>query len=155
MKVHTFDNCEDFKEFMESDYDRWYHKMYGYVLVNGEIVDLSPTDPNYPHNVVNHKYVNSSIINSNGEEICSYYYYPDLYWKIEFTPSADDKMPVTVITTEAVKTARSIFFTIETALYALIAVDFVASAVVYLIKIRKDIKKALHKKCFFLPSLQN
>ena len=142
LKERTFDNCADFKEFMESDYNRWFNETYGYANVNGEIVEVYPGDPNYSHNATNHNYVNSSIVNSNGEEICSYYYNPDLYWKIDFTLSADDKMPVTVVTCESVANARDIFFTIEAVLYIFIVIDFVIAAIVYIIKANKNNKKA-------------
>jgi transcriptional regulator with XRE-family HTH domain len=142
LKEYTFDNCADFKEFMESDYNRWFNETYGYANVNGEIVEVYPGDPNHSHNAINHKYVNSSIVNSNGEEICSYYYNPDLYWRIDFTLSADDKMPVTVVTCESVANARDIFFTIETVLYIFIVIDFVIAAIVYIIKANKNNKKA-------------
>ncbi len=142
LKEHIFDNCADFKEFMESDYNRWFNETYGYANVNGEIVEVYPGDPNHSHNAINHKYVNSSIVNSNGEEICSYYYNPDLYWKIDFTLSADDKMPVTVVTCESVVNARNVFFTIETVFYIFIVIDFVIAAIVYIIKANQNNKKA-------------
>ena len=138
LKEYTFDNCADFKAFMESDYNRWFNETYGYANVNGEIIEIAPNDPNYSHNAINHKFINASITNFNGEEICSYYYNPDLYWAIDFTPSADDKMPVTVITWDAVEMARDIFFAVEITLCALIAVDFIAVTSAYLIKIQKN-----------------
>ncbi len=142
LKERTFDNCADFKEFMESDYNRWFNETYGYANVNGEIVEVYPGAPDHSHNAINHQYVISSIENSNGEEICSYYYNPDLYWRIDFTLSADDKMPVTVVTSESVANARDIFFTIETVLYIFIVIDFVISAMVYTMKAHKNYKKA-------------
>ena len=142
LKERTFDNCADFKEFMESDYNRWFNETYGYANVNGEIVEVYPGDPDHSHNAINHQYVISSIENSNGEEICSYYYNPDLYWRIDFTLSADDKMPVTVVTSESVANARDIFFTIETVLYLFVAIDFVVAAIVYTMKAHKNYKKA-------------
>ena len=71
------------------------------------------------------------------EEICYYYYNPDLYWAIDFTPSAEDRMPVTVITRDDVIKARSTYFAIETTLYVLIGVDFLVMAGFYLIKLNK------------------
>ena len=142
LKEHTFDNCEDFKEFMETDYDNWFWDTYGRVLVNGEEIEMSPSDPNYPHTVPGYSKIYGSIQNSNGEEICMYCYNPDLYWRIEFTASADDKMPVTVVTCESVNNARDIFFTIESVLYIFIVIDFVVAAIVYIIKANKNNKKA-------------
>ena len=142
LKEYTFDNCADFKEFMETDYDNWFWDTYGRVLVNGEEIEMSPSDPNYPHAVPGHSKIYGSIQNSNGEEICMYCYNPDLYWRIEFTASADDKMPVTVVTSESVANARDIFFTIESVLYIFIVIDFVVAAIVYIIKANKNNKKA-------------
>lgn len=137
LKEYTFDNCTDFKEFMESDYDRWFTEAYGQVYVNGEIVEIKPGDPDYPHNVVGSSLVYGSLANFDGEEICYYYYNPDLYWAIDFTPSAEDRMPVTVITRDDVIKARSTYFAIETTLYVLIGVDFLVMAGFYLIKSNK------------------
>ena len=137
LEVQTFDSCSDFKAFMESDYDRWFTETYGEVYVNGEKIEMSPGAPDYPHSAVNNRLTNACITNHNGEEICSYYYNQDLYWKIDFTMSEDDRMPAKVITSESVYTARNIFFTVQTALYALIGVDFVSAAAAYSSKLRK------------------
>ena len=142
LKERTFDNCEDFKEFMENDYDNWFWDTYGRVLVNGEEVEIAPSDPDYPHAAPGHSKIYGSIQNSNGEEICTYCYNPDLYWRIDFTPSSDDKMPVTVVTCESINNARDVFFTIETVLYIFIVIDFIVAAIVYIIKANKNSKKA-------------
>ena len=142
LKERTFDNCVDFKEFMESDYDNWYWDTYGRVLVNGEEIEMKPSDPDYPHTAPGHSKIYGSIQSSNGEEISMYCYNPDLYWKIEFTPSADDKMPVTVVTWESVANARDIFFAIETVLYIFIVIDFASAAIIYIIIANKNKKKA-------------
>ena len=140
LNEYTFDNCADFKEFMERDYDNWFWDTYGRVLVNGEELEISPSDPDYPHAVPGHTKIYGSIQNTNGEEICLYCYNPDLYWTIEFTPSAEDKMPVTVVTCESVDNARDIFFAIETVLYVFIVMDFVIAAIVYVIQANKNKK---------------
>ena len=142
LKINTFDNCADFKEFMENDYDNWFWEGYGRVLVNGEEIEILPSAPDYPHSVPGHTKTYGSIQNASGEEICTYCYNPDLYWKIEFTPSAEDKMPVTVITNASVIQARNIFFTIETVLYLFIVIDFALAAILYIIKANKNSKKA-------------
>ncbi len=142
LKEHTFDNCNDFKTFMESDYDRWFKEAYGTVLVHGKEEVLSPSDPDYPHEVYGHQKIYGAIQDFSGETICVYCYEPDLYWSIEFTASANDKMPVTVITNQAVYNARNIFQVVESTLYALIVIDFVISAGVYLFKINKNKKKS-------------
>ena len=70
------------------------------------------------------------------------YHNPDLYEQIIFTDSSDDKMPVTVITTQAHYDARDTYQTVESILYTLIVIDFVAAAGIYLIKTKKDKKTA-------------
>ena len=60
----------------------------------------------------------------------------------QFTASADDKMPVTVVTWESVANARDIFFTIETVIYIFIVINFVVGAIIYIIIANKNKKKA-------------
>ena len=142
LEKHTFDNCDDFKAFVENDYDNWFYEGYGRVSFDGVEVEMRPSDPDYPHKVVGHRKIYGSIQNSSGEEICVFCYNPDLYWRIEFTPQSDDKMPVTVITNQAVYDARIVYQSIESLLYALILIDFAAAAVIYLIKLKKNKKTA-------------
>ncbi len=132
LKEQTFDNCADFKAFMESDYIEWYKETYGTVLYNG--VEVSD---DYYHSLEGYGKMYFGITNAQGEEICSYYCNPDLYWKIEFTPIANDKMPVRVVTSQAVMRATNLFQSVETALYLLILADFIAYAGVYISKLRK------------------
>lgn len=150
MKEHTFDNCADFKAFMESEWDKWYEEGYGYVDENGNVIFEVPIAPDsvivappddekiddyYP------KKIYKEIRNSKGEVICDYYYNPDLYEDIGFTESADDKMPVTVITNQAHYDARNTFQTVELILYTLIVIDFVAAILIYLGKAHKNKKR--------------
>jgi len=88
------------------------------------------------------KKIYKEIRNSKGEVICDYYYNPDLYEDIRFTESADDKMPVTVITNQAHYDARNTFQTVELILYTLIVIDFVVAALIYLGKAHKNKKRA-------------
>lgn len=149
MKEYTFDNCADFKAFIEAEWDTWYNEGYSYVDENGDVVFEVPISPDsvivappddekiddyYP------KKLYREIKNSNGEVICDYYYNPDLYADIRFTESADDKMPVTVITNQAHYDARDTFQTVESILYTLIVIDFIVAAGIYLLKVKKDKK---------------
>lgn len=144
-KEMKFDTCAQFKAFVENDYEQWVKEGYGYIDREGnavieipiEIVDLdggkiegnlSATDP---------KKVYEEIRNSKGEVLCEYYYNPDLYRYIRFTESAEDKMPVTVITNQAYYEANNAFQTIESTLYFSIAADFVVAAAVYLLTVNK------------------
>ena len=51
LEKNVFHRCEDFKAFMESDYNRWFTKTYGQVYVNGEIVEVAPGDHTANQNV--------------------------------------------------------------------------------------------------------
>lgn len=86
--------------------------------------------------------VYEKIYNSKGEVICEYYYNPALYEDIRFTESADDKMPVTVITKEARNNAGDTYQTVESIFCALIVIDFVVAALIYLRKAHKNKKRA-------------
>lgn len=90
--------------------------------------NLSATDP---------KKVYEEIRNTKGEVLCEYYHNPDLYRYIRFTESAEDKMPVTVITNQAYDEANNAFQTIESTLYFSIAANFVVAAAVYLLTVNK------------------
>ena len=148
IKEQTFDNWVDFKAFMEDDYDKWVESGYSYIDLDGNLVIQTPIDPDveviypgdekvpqdkaYPEKTI------TQIRNSKGEVICEYYYNPDLYAKILFTESADDKMPVTVITNQAYYDGRDTVETVEAILYALVAIDFIAAVGIYFIKTKKE-----------------
>ena len=137
-KELVFDNCEDFKAFVESDYDKWYKDGYSYyegtthVTVTPVFPDSEKEDneeqPNKEYEVIR---------NANNEVICEYYYNRELYKEITFTESSYDKMPVTVITYEAFYNGKDIHGSLLAMLYVLIAIDFIAVAYVYIRKLFK------------------
>ena len=150
MKEHTFDSCADFKAFMENEYETWYKEGYSYMDENGNWVSHVPIQPDseiiYPDDEKDYddyypKKVYDKIYNFKGEVICEYYYNPDLYERIIFTESSNDKMPVTVITNQAYYDGRNTFQTVESILYTLIVIDFVAAALIYLAKAHKNKKR--------------
>ena len=136
VKKYTFDNCDDFKIFMESDHDEWSEVKYGYADENGNVVVYPPTGSDSP------KKTYATVKNSNGEIICKYYYNPDLYRSISFTESAEDKMPVTIISWTDYYRGRAIFSTVETVLYVLIVIEFIVAAGIYIFKVNKRKKNA-------------
>ena len=136
VKSYTFDNCDDFKIFMESDHDEWSEVKYGYADENGNVVVYPPTGSDSP------KKTYATVKNSNGEIICKYYYNPALYRSISFTESAEDKMPVTIISWTDYYRGRAIFSTVETVLYVLIVIDFIVAAGIYIFKVNKRKKNA-------------
>lgn len=146
MKELTFDNCADFKAFMERDYDKWFKEGYSYVDENGDVIVEIPISPDNVISVPNEDKVEDDyypqkiyekIYNSEGEVICEYYCNPDLYKSIVFTETSDDKMPVTVITKEAYYDAHDTVQTVESILYTLIVIDFIVAAGIYLLKVFK------------------
>lgn len=131
-KKLVFDNCEDFKEFMESDYDRWYKEGYTYTDEFGNVINEIPVYEEDYQEFPNQVF--ETIKNFKGEVLCEYYYNPEIYYEIIFTESADEKMPVTVITKQAIYDAVNLFDNIETALYILLVIDFIASTLIYIYK---------------------
>ena len=152
MKEQTFDNWADFKAFMEDDYDKWVESGYSYIDLDGNLVIqtqigngvevIYPDDEKIPQDKAYPKKEITEVRNSKGEVICEYYYNPNLYERIVFNDSAVDKMPVTVITNQAYYDGRDTFQTVESILYTLIVIDFVAAAGIYIIKIKKGKKTA-------------
>lgn len=152
MKEQTFYNCEAFKAFMEGEYEAWYTEGYSYVDENGDVVINQPIAPDSDINVLPNgekndedyfpKKVYEKIYNSKGEVICEYYYNPDLYEDIRFTESADDKMPVTVITKQAHYNASETYQTTETFICALVVIDYIVAAIIYMRKAHKNKKRA-------------
>ena len=136
IQKHTFDNCDDFKIFMESGYDAWLKEGYSYVTENGDVVVKFPIDPEHTMKTYGH------IKNADGEIICEYYYNPDLYHTIAGTESDYYRMPITVITKEDYSLGRHIFSMVESILYALIPIDFIVATVIYCMKINKKKKNS-------------
>lgn len=146
-KKHVFDNCDDFKTFVQNDYDRWFNEGYGYYDKNGDLVISRPIgsiyvegekEPIESEGEENEEYprkIYAEITNSKGEIICEYYYNPDLYYDITFTEFTNDKMPVTVITKEDYYAQLDVNSTIKSFIYFLICVDIVISIAIYAIKL--------------------
>lgn len=131
-KKLVFDSCEDFKEFMESDYDRWYKEGYTYTDEFGNVINEIPVYEEDYQEFPNQVF--ETIKNFKGEVLCEYYYNPEIYYEIIFTESADNKMPVTVITKQAIYDAVNLFDNVKTALYILLIIDFIASTLIYVLK---------------------
>ena len=149
MKEQTFYNCDAFKAFMEAEWNTWYNEGYRYTYKNGNVaiesnggVVVYPPADEKDYEEYYPKKVYEKIYNSKGEVICEYYYNPNIYAIIQFTESADDKMPVTVITNQAHYNARVTFQTVESILYILIVVDFVIAIGIYIIKTNQSKKKS-------------
>lgn len=151
-KELTFDNCEDFKARMESDYEAWYNEGYGYTDEYGNKVHFQQTvigsensplggDENYDELYHSQK-VTKELKNAKGEVICTYYYNPDIYFSISFTETADDKMPVKVVTIQSYYEKLRKIENIESLLYTLMGVSAVCATVLYLFKRSRNNKKA-------------
>lgn len=113
-RKEVFDTCEDFKAFMENQYDT--EKYYFGTPLKKE---------------------DGKILNSEGEVICEYYFHKSLNESILFTESAEDKMPVTVITRRAYNIALNNYDYLHILLYGLMVFDVVACGIFYLRKMKR------------------
>lgn len=153
---HTFNDPEEFKEYMEREYDEWLEPDLSYVDSNGDVVSVSPMpsqdstqsaaeqqkyyDSNGntvtilpPSSSPDNQRITAQIIGSDGTVICEYYYNPFLYYSISFTEDSADRMPVTVVTMQDYYDSCDIHNTIESALYFAIIAELVIVAAVYLL----------------------
>lgn len=124
----TFYDWNSFKSYVENDFDRWR---------NGELIPhngsaLVPIAPGEEY--LEEFKVTETVYSRNGDVLCEYYYYPELYQQIRFTENADDKLPVTIVTSTII-TDEGMDWSIL--LYGLLAADFATAAVIYFVKSRK------------------
>lgn len=128
-KKEVFYTCEEFKEYVETQYDEWY--------ADGNITFTDPETGESWTEVTPHNKKFGQIKDNAGNVICEYYYNPDLYRDIIFTPTSNDKMPVTVYTNQAFYEASNLFNELQELLLVAIVLDFVVCAGVYIIKLLK------------------
>ncbi|MBQ3490233.1 MAG: helix-turn-helix transcriptional regulator [Clostridia bacterium] len=129
-KKEVFDNCEDFKAFMENQYDTWYEEGYRYYDKGSNAVVNIPIQGNTMKE-------HGKIVNSDGEIICEYYFHNSLNQSIRFTESAEDKMPVTVITMRAYNIAINAYDHLHILLYGLMVIEVVIACIFYLRKMKR------------------
>ncbi|MBQ9116773.1 MAG: helix-turn-helix transcriptional regulator [Clostridia bacterium] len=142
VRERVFNTCEEFKAFMESEYDEWKRlsdegslpKDFS-VNINGEQVWVEhiPSEEYDPKET-------REIIDSDGNVICTYYCNPELYHRIDFNMDAPDRMPVRVITQQARHDAGQAVDIFVGFMIAIIIADTVCSTAfytVFLIKLRR------------------
>lgn len=139
IKKQRFEKCEDFKNWIENDYENWYKQGYyidkdGDVVISSPNVEQLPSDGKEEQESPENK-VYRDILDSSGKVICTYYHNPDLYVSITFSENSDNKMPVTVITKEAYYNALDTIQIIKSSLYLLFILNVGISCLVYIIKI--------------------
>ena len=130
----TFDDCADFKAFVESDFDRWAAEGDCYMDGDGSWTVEIPVNPSDGKEY-------DRIVNSKGEVVCEYYYRSSLYHEFRFSESEEGEISVAVITQKAYLQAAHTVGLIESALYLLMAADFVLAALVYGIRINRRKQK--------------
>lgn len=118
-----FYSCEDFKVYMETSYDNWAASIF-----DPKEIEAFGFEPGKEY---------ATILNSKGEVICNYYYNPDLYHSIVFNETADDRMPITVVTNEAHWNQMSVSEGIGTIAFLLIGIDLIAAIGIYCLKAKK------------------
>ena len=145
LKKNVFYHCEDFKSFMEAQYDTWYKEGYVYYDKNGNVVVNVPVHTYDPSNPNGNKQENDQqvmkeygkIVNSEGEIVCEYYYHKSLNKSIHFTESSADKMPVTVITYTAYNNYINTYYYLQLFLCALLVLDVIGATVFYWRKMKR------------------
>lgn len=120
IEERVFDDPYEFKEYVESEYDEWRA-----VAIDG--LPEEAAEDYYPDRET------GEILLENGEVI-EFYYSPFLHNRLLFSGINDNEMPVTVCTADAFYDAHGFFYAIESLLYALIVVDVVVCAFVYVLK---------------------
>lgn len=165
VKEQTFTDCEEFKAFMEREYDEWADRIDRFDVeylpgmddVTGSLyteiapsvsIDTEPIDPPDSADIElggedagEQKKQYAKIVGSDGSVLCEYYYNPELYYAIIFSDT-DDKMPVTVITEEDRQLGIATFRFIERWLYVAIVLDYLVAAVIYVTKMLMAYKAA-------------
>ena len=129
VKKERFDNPDDFIEFVQNDYDKWFKEGYGDINNNNLIID---------NNFTNSK-VHGEI---DGKE---YYYNPNLYHGIIPDQYGDGKYEIVVITKEAYNNGHDTFDTVNICLVILHIVNFVSCVGWYCVGSYKK------KQSIFLP----
>lgn len=126
-----FNDWEDFKIFVEGDYDEWYQNTYG--SSHSAPVPIGPDgeleeEPYYPQKIY------EDYINKFGERLFSYYYNPNLYESVEFYETKDGQ--IEEITVQYYDDHTGIQLAVPL-LVLLTTLDVLITAAVYLIKLRK------------------
>ena len=126
-----FDSWEEFKIYVEGDYDEWYQNTYGgsqsasvSAGPDGEVEE----EPYYPQKIY------EEYRNDAGELIFSYYYNPNLYESVDFYETKDGQ--IEKITVRFFDDQTGIQLAVPL-LVLLTTLDVLITAAVYLIKLRK------------------
>lgn len=101
----VLESPEEFKEYMESSYDKnkyidgdWHIDSEGNQIGSSIIVDDESEEPFKEYDV---------LLDKQGEVLCEYYYHSDLYAVIEYNINSDNRCPITVYTREAMIRANA------------------------------------------------
>ena len=117
-----FDNFDDFKAYVEGEYDEWYLKQYGTAVVKD---DEGYPVGSYP------KMKFQSPVDIDGNVIFSYYCHGDLYQSIG-TTRTDDGYEMSILTKEAYYNGLDIEEIVNTVLLSLLIADPLICAAVYI-----------------------
>ncbi|MBQ8175349.1 MAG: helix-turn-helix transcriptional regulator [Clostridia bacterium] len=133
----VFTDPEEFKTYMEAEYDEWVEHGYYYRDEGGDVVLLPPAKG---EDEFDKYYKETGVVrDENGNVILTFYYHSSLYHLISF--SENEQMPVTVITREARGNGYDTFNTVMSVLSFFAVSDVVACAVVYLVRRHRIYKK--------------
>ena len=118
IKRERFDDPDEFIDYMQSEYDKWYNEGYG---------DL-PANERPPH-----EYMKKWAKIDDKE----YYYNPTLYESIDILEYKNGELEIVVTTNEADQNGEAMYTVLMVGLLSLHAVNFAVCVVWYLVKVNK------------------
>ena len=131
IEKQVFEDPQEFKTYMEAEYEEWFRHGYYYKDGDGDVVLLPPSVSEEGEYERNKEY--GTLCDAQGEVICTYYYQPNLFRSIQFS-GGEGVLPVTVITREAHGNGYDTFNTVLSALSILAILDVLGFAAFYLIR---------------------
>lgn len=133
-KMVVFNDLNDFKAYVENDFDEWFK------LACAEIEDEN--DIKY---LEIHSKTQEVLRDDSGSILCEYYYNPSLYHEIYFS-SSNDGLPINILTQDDFMITWDLIKDIEGLLYTAIYIDFCVCAAIYITKCVGLTKKAKSHK---------
>ncbi|MBO5701196.1 MAG: helix-turn-helix transcriptional regulator [Clostridia bacterium] len=131
----VLESPEEFKEYMESSYDKnkysdgdWHFDNEGNQVGSAIIPDDENKEPFKEYDV---------LLDKQGNVLCEYYYHSGLYARIEYNIDSDNRCPITVYTREAMIEANGVVEDIKSMLTFAIFAEIAIFAGIYIIKVAK------------------
>jgi transcriptional regulator with XRE-family HTH domain len=132
----VLESPEEFKEYMESSYDKnkysdgdWHFDNEWNQVGSAVIPDDENDEPFKEYDV---------LLDKQGNVLCEYYYHSELYARIEYNIDSDNRCPITIYTREAMLRANAHIDDITGMLAFSIIAEILIFAGIYIIKVAKN-----------------